>query len=190
MSAIPRRVALPNGWWGMAVFVAAEAALFGSLIASYFFLRSKASTWPPGGIDPPEVLLPLVLSGILVATSAPLQLASIAARGGRARVATLWLLLALGLQAGYFVVQANLYADDLAKSPPEESAYGSIYSTLLGAHHAHVLVGILLLLWLVLRLLTGLTPYRVTAVRAIVFYWHFVNVAAVLVVLTQLSPSL
>jgi heme/copper-type cytochrome/quinol oxidase subunit 3 len=190
MSTVPRRVALPNGSWGVAVFVATEAALFGCLIASYFFLRSKASAWPPGEIEPPKVLLPLVLTGILVATSGPIQVASVAARRGRAGLAALSLLVALVVQAAYFGVQAHLYADELTKFPPQESAYGSIYFTLLGAHHAHVLFGILLALWLVLRLLTGLTPYRTTAVQAIAFYWHFVNALAVVVVLTQLSPSL
>jgi heme/copper-type cytochrome/quinol oxidase subunit 3 len=190
MSAVPPRAALPSGWWGVAVFAATEAALFGCLVASYFFLRSKASAWPPGGIAPPKVLLPLVLTAILVATSGPIQIASVAARRGRAGVAALSLLLALLVQAGYLGVQAHLFADDLATFPPEESAYGSIYFTLVGAHHAHVLVGILLALWLVLRLLTGLTPYRTTAVRAVAFYWHVVNALAVVVLLTQLSPSL
>ena len=37
MSSVPytQRVAKPNGWWGMVVFVATEATLFGTLIGSY-----------------------------------------------------------------------------------------------------------------------------------------------------------
>jgi heme/copper-type cytochrome/quinol oxidase subunit 3 len=57
-------------------------------------------------------------------------------------------------------------------------------------HHIHVLIGILLNLWIMFRLTGGLTAYRLTGVRAIALYWYFVNVAAVAVVLTQLSPSL
>ena len=54
----------------------------------------------------------------------------------------------------------------------------------------HVLVGILLEAWLLLRLVTGLTRYRLVGLQATAFYWHFVNVLAVIVVLTQVSPSL
>src|ERR671936_3065450 len=69
------RRARPNGWWGMAVFVATEATLFGTIFGSYFYLRFQALHWPPPGIDDPKLTLPLVLTGVLVATSAPVQLA-------------------------------------------------------------------------------------------------------------------
>jgi heme/copper-type cytochrome/quinol oxidase subunit 3 len=57
-------------------------------------------------------------------------------------------------------------------------------------HHAHVAVGLLLSVGLQLRLMGGLTEYRVTGVRAVAWYWHFVNVMAIVVVLTQVSPAL
>jgi len=47
---VERQVARPNGWWGMAVFVATEATLFGTLIGSYFYLRFHAVEWPPAGV--------------------------------------------------------------------------------------------------------------------------------------------
>ena len=43
---------------------------------------------------------------------------------------------------------------------------------------------------MLLRLARGLTRYRLTALRAAAFYWHFVNVLAIVVVLTELSPRL
>jgi heme/copper-type cytochrome/quinol oxidase subunit 3 len=36
----------------------------------------------------------------------------------------------------------------------------------------------------------GLNNYRLIGLRATALYWHVVNVLAVLVVLTQLAPSL
>jgi heme/copper-type cytochrome/quinol oxidase subunit 3 len=54
----------------------------------------------------------------------------------------------------------------------------------------HVLVGILLEAWLLVRLVTGLTRTRLVLLQATTFYWHFVNVLAIAVVLTQVSPSL
>jgi heme/copper-type cytochrome/quinol oxidase subunit 3 len=73
---------------------------------------------------------------------------------------------------------------------PKDSSYASIYFTLLGAHHIHVAVGILLELWLVARLLGGMTNYRLIALRAIALYWYFVAALGVAVVFTQISPSL
>ena len=66
----------------------------------------------------------------------------------------------------------------------------SIYHTLLGTHHAHVAIGLLLNLWVLARLLGGLTNYRVVTVRVVSLYWYFVNLLAVCVVFTQISPSL
>jgi heme/copper-type cytochrome/quinol oxidase subunit 3 len=98
--------------------------------------------------------------------------------------------LAAAVQCGYLATQIVLYLGDLHKFSPRDTAYGSIYFTLLMTHHVHVLVAILLTLWMALRLARGLTAYRLNAVRAIAIYVYFVNAAAIFVVLTQLSPSL
>lgn len=185
-----QRIALPSGWWGVVLLVATEAALFGTLLASYFYLRFRVVAWPPGGIAPPKVLLPAVMAGVLLATAVPMFLAVRAAQSGRVRRTWSLIVLALVVQAAYLGVQIHQLVDDLHRFTPQDNAYGSIYYTLLGAHHAHVLVGILLNLWLAGRLLTGLTNYRVIGVRVIAVYWYFVDVLAVLVTATVLSPSL
>jgi heme/copper-type cytochrome/quinol oxidase subunit 3 len=184
------RRTLPNGWWGMLLLVAAEATLFGTLIASYFYLRFQAATWPPAGIAAPDVTLPLVLTAVLVATAAPMIAAARVARAGR-RTAAVWLLvLATLVQGGYLAAQVVLFMSDLSSLDPRDSAYGSVYFALLGAHHAHVAVGIALNLGLIARLAGGLTNYRVIGVSALALYWSFVSAAAIAVVLTQISPAL
>jgi heme/copper-type cytochrome/quinol oxidase subunit 3 len=192
MSAVPytQRVAKPNGWWGMVVFVATEATLFGTLIGSYYDLRFKTPQWPPAGIPDPKLTVPLILLGVLVSTSVPVQIASLCARARRTVATQLALLTALVVQSGYLAMQIHLYVDDLHRFSPQQTAYGSIYFTLVGAHHAHVLVGILLEAWLLLRLFGGNTVYRAVGVQATAFYWHAVNVLAVAVTIVQLSPSL
>ena len=40
----------PLGWWGMAMFVAAEATLLAVMVATYFYLRFKNLQWPPRGV--------------------------------------------------------------------------------------------------------------------------------------------
>ena len=101
------------------------------------------------------------------------------------------LALAVVVQAGYLAVQILLFRHDLRQFSPKATAYGSIYFTLLAAHHAHVVLGLLLelaVLWQVVR--KGLTSYWLIGVR---------GSGSVLVrrqrpggvrVFTQLSPSL
>jgi heme/copper-type cytochrome/quinol oxidase subunit 3 len=175
----------------MALLIATEATIFGSLIAAYFFLRIEASEWPMGGLEAPEVLKPTVLTAALVATSLPMAAAASAAMRGKTARAWWAIALAVGVQCAYMVIQLMTFVDDLDKVPPTANAYASAYTTLLGVHHAHVLVGIALGVWLLGRLaIGGLSRYRVDAVRNVAWYTHFVNVMAILVLLTELSPRL
>lgn len=187
------RRSMPSGSWGMVLFVCAETTLFGTLIASYFYLDFQARQWPPPGIERPSVALPLLATAILISTAIPMALAARWASAGEERRVAVAIAIAVAFifQCGYLVFQIILFNEDLDRFTPQGSAYGSIYFTLLAVHHAHVLLGVLLdaaLLWWLVR--RGLTNYRVIGVRATTLYWYVVNALAVLVVLTQLSPSL
>jgi len=186
-----QRIAQPNGWWGMALFLCAEVTLFGTIIASYFYLDFDAHRWPPPPIKPPSVVLPFVGTGVLVAMSLPMWLAARSAREGRQRRVLGLIAFAMAVQVCYLALQILLFRHDYNDFKPQGSAYGSIYFTLLAAHHAHVLLGILLdagvLSFIALR---GLTNYWLIGVRGLALYWHVINAIAVVVVFTQLSPSL
>ncbi len=185
-----RRASEPNGWWGMLLLIGAEATLFASLIASYFYLRFQDPAWPPAGVEPPHVALPLALTGALLCSALPVVAAARAAGRGAVRRASWLIAAALAIQGAYLGLQIHLLAGDLHSFSPTASAYGSIYFTLLGVHHAHVAAGLALSLWLEAALARGLTRYRLVAMRAIALYWCFVALVAVPVVLTQLYPSL
>jgi cytochrome c oxidase subunit 3/cytochrome c oxidase subunit I+III len=179
-----------SGWWGVVLVIATEATLFACLIATYFYLRFRTSEWPLGGIEKPSVTLPLVFTGMLVASSVPMFLSVRAARGGAVRAAWWLLLLATAVQATYLGLQVHLMVDDLRSFSPQANAYGSIYYTLIGVHHAHVAVGLAIDAWLLWKLSRGITDYRLIGLRLAALYWYFVSAAAVAVVLTQLYPSL
>ncbi len=184
------RRAMPSGWWGIALVIATEATLFGSLIAAYFYLRFQASAWPPAGVPAPSVTLPLVLTGVLLLTAVPLYGAVRAARAAAPRRAWWLLALAFCVQAAYLGLQIHLFVDDMNAFTPQGSAYGSIYFTLLGVDHVHVAIGLALDVWLLAKLLGGLTNYRMVALRVVSLYWYFVALVGVAVVFTQLYPSL
>jgi heme/copper-type cytochrome/quinol oxidase subunit 3 len=179
-TARAERLSRPNGWWGMLVFVVSEATLFGCLLGSYFFLRFQSVDWPQGGIEPKDPVVPMILLGALVTTSVPLQLAWLAARGGRTGLARLLVMVALVVQAGYLAYGIYDLRADLELFVPQDNAYASIYYTLLGADHAHLALGLLLSAWIVLR------P---SGLRAVVLYWHSVNAITLAVVATILYPS-
>jgi heme/copper-type cytochrome/quinol oxidase subunit 3 len=187
--AAAQRVGLPAGWWGMLMLIASEGALMGSFVATYWYLRLSARHWPPAGIPEPKVVVPMVMAGVLLTTSVPMRFASLAVRQGRLAATRLWILLAFVVQSGYLAYELHDYAAELHRTSMTLDAYSSIYYVLLGADHAHVLIGLLLELWLLLKLARGLTMYRLNATVAITWYWYFANVLTVIVIGTLTSVN-
>lgn len=177
------RERFPLGWWGVALLIATESALFAMMIGSYFYLRFKNDPWPPAGTPEPKVVVPLILLGVLILTGPLMWRASHSATPRR------WLLLALFVQSGYFAMEVADYQDDLHHFTPQQHAYGSLYYTLLGADHGHVALGLLLDAWILWKLLFGMTEYRGKALRGIAFYWYAVIVLTIAVTLTVTSPA-
>jgi cytochrome c oxidase subunit III len=187
VAAVRRRAGPPAAWWGMVVLIASEATLFGAFIGTYYYLRLETPVWPPLGIPEPKVVVPLILIGCLALTAPPMLLAYRAAAAGRLRAARGYLVLALVVQAGYFAFEVHDFRDQLHTYGITRNAYSSIYYTLLGADHAHVLLGILFTAWLLAKLAGGLTTYRVNAAQAIAWYWVAVILLTFAVIGTLLS---
>jgi len=184
---VPRRTSFPAAWWGIAMLIATEGMLLGSFVATYFYLRFKAPVWPPHGDHAPAIATTLILTGCLVATSAPMAVASWSAAAGQLAKTRLALVVALIVQCGYVAYEFNDFDSQLHRSNITHDQYTSIFYTLLGADHAHVFFGLLLTAWLLAKLTTGLTGYRVRAAQAIAWYWHFVNVMTLVIIGTVLS---
>ncbi len=188
-AAATRRVARPSGWYGMLILVATESSLFGTLMATYVYLRFQTANWPPRGVADPSVTAPTVLALVLVAASLPMAFAARAAGRGDRRAALAGIVCALVVQSVYLGFQVHLYFDDVSRFSPRLDGYSAIYFTLLAVHHIHVGIGILFDVWLLARLSRRLTPYRRTAVAAVAFYWYFVGIVGLFVTATILYPS-
>jgi len=186
-STTPRRLGPPAACWGMLMLIASEGMLFAAFIASYYYERFTTVVWPPVGDPEPRLVVPLVLTFVLAGTSAPMYLASRAARAGRLGATRLFVGAALIVQSGYFAYQANDFGDQIRRFDITHDTYSSIYYTLLGADHAHVFLGLLFDLWLLLKLTRGLTTYRVNAAQAIAWYWFAVSAITLAVTGTLLS---
>jgi cytochrome c oxidase subunit 3/cytochrome c oxidase subunit I+III len=187
-SAIP--AARPNGWWGMVLFVATEVTLFGTLIGTWAYLRLQNAHWPPRPLPDPPVLTPALLTLALLSTSVFMQFAWRAGKAWRRRRAWLLVAAAFSVQTVYLTWQVHDYVLAIHAYPPRDSAFGSVYVTMLGLAHAHVLLGLLLYAWLLVRLATRITRYRLVGLQATTFYTHAVNTITVIVLLLTTLPSL
>jgi heme/copper-type cytochrome/quinol oxidase subunit 3 len=187
---LPVRAARPTGWWGAVVFVATEATLFGTLVGTYVYLRLHNAHWPPPNVPKLPMLTPTLLTAALLLTSIPMHLASRAAGSGRRQAAWRAVTIAFVIQLGYLVWQLHDYVHTIDVYDPQQSAWASVFVTLLGADHLHVIVGVLLSAWFVLRISSQLTRYRIVGLQSAAFYWHAVNVITLVVLVVQLSTRL
>lgn len=178
-----------TAWWGMAFLILTEGALFAYLFFSYFYLASQSNeAWPPGG--PPKLLMATINTGVLLASSGAAWWAERGIRAGRRGRLTAGLVLALLLGCLFIGVQAHEWQTRpfvLSTSP-----YSSLYFIITGFHGAHVIVGLLVLVaLLVWNLLGRFDRGWHLEVSVGIVYWHFVDLVwlAVFSVL-YLSPRL
>ena len=119
-----RRKSAPNGVWGMALFLCSEITIFGTMIATYFYLDFDNGRWPPAGIKAPSVTVPLIATAALVLTTIPIWLAARSARHGERGGVLSLLSLALVVQLCYLAVQVLLFRHDLNQFRPRTRPTG------------------------------------------------------------------
>lgn len=180
----------PTEWWGMALFIATEAALFAFLIASYFYLRNSAAAWPPAGIERPHLALPVINTVILLSSSVPMYWADRAIRRGNDLALGIGLALSFVLGATFLYIQAVEY--EMQGFAFSANAYTSIFYTTTGFHAAHVLVGLGVNAYAQVRTWAGhFNERNWIAVQNTAFYWHFVDVVWIAIFFSlYLSPHL
>ena len=179
-----------SGWYGVWTLVLTEAAIFVYLLFSYFYLASQANgDWPLGGI--PSLKLAAPNSIILLLSSAALIWAE---RSGARRGQRLRLLggIAIALVLGIVFVIVQLREWQTKGFSLHSGTYGSIYFVVTGFHLAHVIVGLLLLLALLVWAALGYFDRERHAPLTIgAIYWHFVDVVWLIVFASlYLAPRL
>ncbi len=179
-----------QGFWGMVGFLTTEATFFVLLIAAYFYLAGESSSWPPAGISKPELAVPVVNTLILLASSLPMYFATRRLKQGRQRDAIVAMLASAVLGGLFIAIQA--YELDHLEFSARTNAYGSVFITLTGFHLAHLMVGIALVLFAVLRTLAGhFDATHRLGFENTALYWHFVDAVWIAVFLTlHVSPWL
>jgi cytochrome c oxidase subunit III len=173
----------PTGWWGMVGFIATEATLFSMLFFTYFFVRSRAPTWPPPGIADPKLTLIWPMTALLLGSTFPIVLADVGIRRGKQWALKLGLGLTIAMGGAFLGLTGIEWHEKVREFLPTTNAYGSLYYTIVGTHALHVFTGLILLLYLQVRAWLGhFDEENHLPVQVISMYWHFVDVVWIVVV--------
>ena len=160
---------------GMVLFIASEVMFFGGLFAAYFNIRATADEWPPNGIEELHATLPAIFTVLLVLSSVTMQIAVFAIRRGDVRALTRWT--AITILLGVVFLCGQVYDYSTLDFTIRDGVFGSTFYMLTGFHGAHVFGGVVYLIIVLMRSMTGQFSARHhAAVEGASMYWHFVDV--------------
>ncbi|MEO9227844.1 MAG: cytochrome c oxidase subunit 3 [Devosia sp.] len=180
---------ISTAWWGMACLIATEGILFVYLIFSYIYLGSQSGgPWPPFG--PPSLKLAVPNTAILIGSSVLLGWGLRAFRRSRnSRRLAVVLLGTIILGAIFVTIQGFEWAGKPFQLAT--NSYSAAFFILTGVHMAHVAVGLLMLVMLLVWTLKGRfdeVHHEHLSLGAL--YWHFVDVVWLAVFATAyLAPQ-
>ena len=141
-------------------------------------------TGSPAGIDEPFQTMgpwpiPTINTLLLLSSGVTLTIAHHALIAGKRAqcIGFMWLTVLLGITFLGFQAFEYYHAYTELNLKLSSGAYGSTFFMLTGFHGFHVFVGMLMLLFITIRLMKGhFTPQRHFGFEGAAWYWHFVDV--------------
>lgn len=176
---------------GMWLFLATEVLFFGGMFLAYTLYRS----WYPDAWVAASHHLDVIWGGVntlvLIVSSLTMALAVRAAQLGNRSHQVLFLVLTMVLGAAFLGIKAVEYADkfehhlvpgpnflfDDPRYARAAQIFFSVYFAMTGIHALHMVIGLGLLLWLLVKAQRGVfTAAYYTPVEMVGLYWHFVDI--------------
>ena len=160
-----------------------NALLWPDFKAVWPSVAAGATASPAGIVEPFTTMgpfwLPTINTALLLSSGVTLTIAHHALRENHRgkTIAFMWLTVLLGVT--FLFVQGYEYHHAYTELNLKLSSgiYGSTFFMLTGFHGFHVFVGMLMLLFITLRLMKGhFTPQRHFGFEGAAWYWHFVDV--------------
>lgn len=177
-----------RGTHAMYLVILTEAFLFISLFFSYFFLEHGKDRWRFE--VPPKLHYALPMLGILALSSIVLHVGEKRVKEHSYFIGRVLLAVTVVLGLVFLALSGLEYREHWRTLTPTTNAYGSIFYTIVSFHTAHLIVGLLVLIYVgVIPKYepTDHSPYRPYHVASL--YWHFVDIVWFFVVLIlYLSP--
>jgi cytochrome c oxidase subunit III len=175
-------------WWARSHSVPALGDLENALLwpdfkAVWPSLAAGATGSPADTVEPFQTVgpfwLPTINTALLLSSGVTITIAHHALREGHRKqtVAFMWATVLLGII--FLIVQGYEYHHAYAELNLKltSGVYGSTFFLLTGFHGFHVFVGMLMLLFITLRLQNGhFTADRHFGFEGAAWYWHFVDV--------------
>ena len=175
-------------WWARAHSVPELGSLDNALLwpdfkAAWPSVVPGATTSPAGIVEPFQTMgpfwLPTINTALLLTSGVTVTIAHHALRANHRSKAVgyMWLTVLLGLT--FLLVQGYEYAHAYSDLNLKLSSgvYGSTFFMLTGFHGFHVFVGMLMLLFITLRMQNGhFTADNHFGFEGAAWYWHFVDV--------------
>jgi cytochrome c oxidase subunit I+III len=162
------------------VFLLSEVIMFTVVLTSDTYVRLLTPDWPRIGYLHP--LVPGVFSSVVLVTSSLAGfLAFVNGRSGNVKRTALWLGLAVVLGSTFVAVESSEWLQLLAQGlgPSTDNALSTYFFT-TGLHMAHVLSGLLVALYLMIRVLVKGVE-GTSSIEAWAIYWSFVDAVWVLI---------
>lgn len=176
--------------FGMWIFIASEAMLFGAVLLVYLVARlDHAETFAEAAR---HLSLPLgtINTTILIASSFTMALAHTFTAAHKGRPAA-WLLAATAvLGTAFLAIKASEYAMEYAEglaavlgapfrhdgpAAAQAELFFNLYFAMTGLHALHLLSGIIAVLGILLLWRSSDNARRMRRVQAIGLYWHFID---------------
>ncbi|MGZ3182175.1 MAG: cytochrome c oxidase subunit 3 [Telluria sp.] len=159
-------------WWGTLGLVAIESMVFALTIATYFYLRSHASTWPMSRFAP-DLLWGTVNTVIMVASLLPNWWTGKAAEKLDLKQVRIGLIICNIFGLAFLAVRVLEFMH--LNTRWNENAYGSAVYMLMGLHTTHLVTDAYDTLVLTVLMFTGpLEGKRFVDVSENATYWYFV----------------
>ncbi len=156
--------------FGLRLFIASEAFLFGVMFAARFYLLGFEKA------EAVNVVLGLVLTVLLLAATWSSHRAVAAAEAGDRGAMQAQLLLTMALGVGFLALVVVEWGAGFTEFPIS-TPYGSMFYLITGTHSLHLLIGLFVLASLFLQERRGaLTEDKLWKLRGGVTYWQFVDV--------------
>ena len=138
---------------------------------------------PAGTVEPFTTMgpfwLPTINTALLLTSGATLTVAHHALIANERAKCVVWMWITVALGVAFLFVQGYEYAHAYSDLNLKLSSgiFGSTFFMLTGFHGFHVFVGMLMLVFITLRLMKGhFTPKRHFGFEGAAWYWHFVDV--------------
>jgi cytochrome c oxidase subunit 3 len=175
---------------GMWIFLVTEVLFFGGMFTAYVIYRAQYTRAFEGASNLLDLKLGAFNTVVLILSSLTMALAVWASGQGRRNLIIAYLSATILLGGVFLGVKAVEYTQKFVHHevpgphfivpeglPRQSELFFSLYFCMTGLHALHMVVGIGLLLWLILKARRGAFTARYnTPVDLVGLYWHFVDI--------------